>query len=71
MKCDFIAALRTHLEDEQYLPKSCPTCGAGLVYFDAQFRLYEDTEHFAIPIGFAPIAMVFRRRTKRPSPSSF
>jgi hypothetical protein len=53
-KRDFLAALRQHLEDKRELPNECPGCGAALVYFDAQFRLYEDTEHFTIPLGFCP-----------------
>jgi hypothetical protein len=53
-KRDFLAALRKHLEDKRKLPKECPSCSATLVYFDAQFRLYEDTEHFTIPLGFCP-----------------
>ena len=51
-KQDFLTALRQHLEDKHELPTECPGCGAALIYFDAQFRLYEDAEHFTIPLGF-------------------
>ena len=53
-KRDFLTALRKHLEGERQLPKECLSCGAALVYFDARFRLHENTEHFTIPLGFCP-----------------
>jgi hypothetical protein len=53
-KQNFLDALREHLAANPKLPNCCASCGAELVYLNANFRVYEESRHFMVPIGFCP-----------------
>jgi hypothetical protein len=53
-KPDLLRALQEHLGGNSALPKTCLSCGADLVYLNADFRVYGESTHITIPMGFCP-----------------
>jgi hypothetical protein len=53
-KHEFLEALEQHLADSPELPIGCLTCGAKLIYVNADFQLYGERAHVTIPLGFCP-----------------